>query len=111
MIPFSPGLALYLVFICMVIATGTAALAGVLASLALRLPVRGIWKDALLGLLGFSIVFGAFAFLGPLRAFANSDEGPLKASLIAAVALPILRQLFQFIRSRRSTTAQLPSIR
>lgn len=29
------------------------ALAGVLASFFLRLPIRGVWKDALLGLLGF----------------------------------------------------------
>jgi hypothetical protein len=64
-----------------------------------------------LGLLGFLIVFGAFVFLGPLRAFVNSDEGPLKASLVAAMALPVLRQLFQFIHSRRSTTAKRPSIR
>ena len=111
MIPFSPGVLVYLLFICMVVAAGIGALVGVIASLFTKLPVRGIWKDALLGLLGFSMVFGAFVFVGALRAFVNSDEGPLKASLIAAVALPILRQLFQFIRSRRSTTAQLPSIR
>lgn len=94
MIPFSPGLALYLLFICMVVATGTGALVGAIASLALRLPVRGIWKDALLGLFGFLMAFGAFVFLGPLRAFVNSDEGPLRASLVAAAALPVLRQLF-----------------
>jgi hypothetical protein len=56
-IPFSPGLLVYLLFICMVVAAGTGALVGLIASLFLRLRVRGTWKDALLGLLGFSIVF------------------------------------------------------
>jgi uncharacterized membrane protein YeaQ/YmgE (transglycosylase-associated protein family) len=85
-------------------ATGT--LAGVLASLCLRLPMRGIWKNALLGLLGFLVAFMGFIFFGPLRAFVNSDERlPLQAGLVTAAALPFLRELARFIRTKRSRTA------
>src|SRR6266853_3406325 len=106
MIPYSPALTVYLLLICIAIATGVGALVGVLSSLCLRLPIRGIWKDALLSLLGFLLVFMAFAFLRPLRAFVNSDEGPLRAGLVAAAVLPFLRELSRFIRSRRAS--QLP---
>jgi hypothetical protein len=111
-IPYSPALTLNLLLICLVIAMATGTLAGVLVSLCLRLPMRGIWKDTLVGLLGFLVAFMAFAFLGPLRAFLNSDEGLLRAGLVTAAALPFLRELSRFIRFRRgSTTTQHPSIR
>jgi uncharacterized membrane protein YeaQ/YmgE (transglycosylase-associated protein family) len=101
-----PALALYLLLICLVIASATGALAGVLASLCLRLPMRGIWKDTLLGLLGFLVAFMAFVFLGPLHTFVNSDEGlPLKAGLMMAAVLPFLRELSRFIRTKRARTA------
>jgi hypothetical protein len=101
-IPFSLALSLYLLVVCVAIAAGAAALAGVIASLSFRLPVRGIWRDALLGLLGFLVVVAAFAFFGPLRTFASSDEVPLEARLAAATAAPVLREFCRFIRSRRA---------
>ncbi len=103
MIPSSPALSLYLLAVCVVIAAGVGALAGVIASLSLRLPIRDIWRDALIGLLGFLVAFAAFAFLGRLRTFASSDEGPLKAGLAAATTVPVVREFFRFIRSRRAT--------
>ena len=103
MAPFSSALALYLLVVCVAIAAGVGAIVGVIASLSLRLPIRGTWRDSLLGLLGFLVVFAAFAFLGSHSTFANSNEVPLKAGLAAATAAPVLRELFRFIRSRRAT--------
>ena len=103
MIPASPALSLYLLVGCVAIAAGVGALAGVIASLFLRLTIRDTWRDALLGLSGFVVTFATFAFSGPLRTLADSDEGPLKAGLAAAAAVPVLRELFRFIRSRRAT--------
>jgi hypothetical protein len=72
--------------------------------------MRGIWKDGLLSLLGFSVAFMAFALLGPLHAYINSDEGlPLKAGLVTAAALPLLREVSRFIRTRRNRTAATQS--
>jgi hypothetical protein len=74
--------------------------------------MRGIWEDALLGLLGFLVAFMVFAVLGPLHSFLNCDEGPLRAGLVAATAVPFMRELSRFIWSRRHwTTTQQPSVR
>ena len=105
-IPYSPALTLYFLLICLAISMAMGAIVGVLASLSLRLPMHGIWKDALLSLLGFSVAFMALVFLGPLHTFVSSDEGlPLRTGLVTAAALPFLRELSRFIRTKRSRTA------
>jgi len=98
-----PGLALFLLLICLVISVVTGTLTGALMSSCLKLPMRGLWVDAVFGLLGFLFVFVAFTFLGPLQAIAKSDEGPLKAGLVASAAFPFIWELSRFIRLRRRT--------
>jgi hypothetical protein len=94
-----PGLALFLLVLCLVIAVVIGALSGVLTSLCLKLPLRGLWVDALLGPLGFLLVF---------MAFAKSDEAPLKAGLVAAAALPFIWEFSRFIRVQRRTQSTTP---
>ena len=66
--------------------------------------MRDIWKDALVGSVGFGAAFAAFVFLGPLRSLVNADERlPLKAGFIAAVALAISREISQSL-SKRATS-------
>jgi hypothetical protein len=53
------------------------ALAGVLASFFLRLPIRGVWKDAVLGLSGFMgfFVTNLFSRLVPLDPVPGAGGG------------------------------------
>ena len=103
-----PGLALILLVICLAIAVAAGTLTGVLMSSCLKLPMRGLWVDAVLGLLGFLFVFMAFAFLDPLQAIVKSDEGPLRAGLVASAALPFIWEFTRFIRLRRRTQSSTP---
>jgi hypothetical protein len=96
------GLANFLAAIALVVAVVTSVLSGVLTSLVLKLPVRGIWVDALLGLGGFLFVLLAFVFWSPLQVFIQADESlPAKAALTASAAFPFIREFSRFIRLRR----------
>jgi hypothetical protein len=103
-----PGLAIFLLVICLATALVAGTLTGVLMSSCLKLPMRGLWVDAVLGLFGFFFVFMAFAFLGPLQATVKSDEGPIKAGLVASAALPFIWEFSRFIRLRRRTQSSTP---
>ena len=103
-----PGLALFLLVICLVTAAVTGTLTGVIMSSCLKLPMRGHWVDAVLGLLGFLFAFMAFAFLDPLQAVVKSDDAPLKAGLVASAALPSIWEFSRFIRLRRRTQSSTP---
>jgi hypothetical protein len=75
------------------------ALAGVLASFFLRLPIRGVWKNAVLGLSGFMgfFVTNLFSRLAPLD--------PVPGGLVAAALCATVRQVLRFrnVRSNRAT--------
>jgi hypothetical protein len=86
------------------------ALAGVLASLLLRLPIRGVWKNALLGVLGFAAFFVTILVtrLGP--SLINNFIDPVRAALVFATLCPVVREVLRFrnARSNRATnSAQL----
>jgi len=102
--PVSPALAAYFEIVEIIVAMATGAVTGVLASFCLRLQIRGVWKDALLGLLGF-LLFAAVDIFSPLRYFlTNRNVDPINLSLAGAVLLPLLRELFRFKRSRSSSS-------
>ncbi len=65
MIPISPLLTIYFAIFCALFAMAVGALSGVLASFLLRLPIRGVLKNALLGLLGFLGFFVAILVSRP----------------------------------------------
>lgn len=110
MIPISAPFTIYLLIVCGLLAMAAGALAGVLASLLLRLPIRGVWKDALFGLLGFVAFFVTILVtrLGPL--LINNFIDPVAVGLVLAALCPVVREVrrFRSARSNRATnSAQL----
>jgi hypothetical protein len=97
-----PGFTIFFLLVCGLFAMAAGALAGVLASLFLRLPIRGVWKDAVLGLLGFLVFYvtNLVSRLGPLD--------PVPVGLVVAALCPIVRQVLRFrrVRSNRTTNSQ-----
>jgi hypothetical protein len=93
---------IFFLFVCGVLAMAAGTLAGVLAAFFLRLPIRGIWKDAVLGLLGFLAFYvtNLVSRLGPLD--------PVPLGLVVAALFPIARQVLRFrnLRSNRATNPQ-----
>ena len=92
-----------LVFGLLAMAAG--ALAGVVASFFLSLPIRGVWKDAVLGLLGFLVLFET-NLVSRLGALLNNNLiDPAWPGLAVAALCPIVRQVLRFrnIRSNRTT--------
>jgi hypothetical protein len=85
----------YLVFGLLAMAAG--ALAGVLVSFFLRLPIRSVWKDALLGLLGFLVFFLATTLVSRLRSLLITNLiDPVNPGLVVAALFPIVRQVLRF---------------
>ena len=79
------------------------ALAGVLASFFLRLPIRGVWKDALLGLVGFPVfVVMLVSRLGTLLIGTRID--PNWVGLAVAALCPVVRQVVRLRNARASRT-------
>jgi hypothetical protein len=105
-----PGFTIFFLLVCGLFVMAAGALAGVLASFFLRLPIRGVWKDAVLGLLGFFLVFFApilVSRLGPL--LINSLIDPVWVGLVVAALCPIVRQVLRFrnVRSNRTTNSRV----
>ena len=76
---------------------GTGEATGVIASFCLRLPVRGILRDALLGLAGFLIGFAAIVLVRPLgSALINHFIDPPAVALVVAAIVPLSRKIFLF---------------
>jgi H+/Cl- antiporter ClcA len=105
-----PGFTIFFLLVCGLFAMAAGALAGVLASFFLRLPIRGVWKDAVLGLLVFFLVFFApilVSRLGPL--LINSLREPVWVGLVVAALCPIVRQVLRFrnVRSNRTTNSRV----
>jgi hypothetical protein len=72
-------------------------LTGFALSLLLKLSRRGIWKDSLLGVLGYVIGWAIF-FL--LLWGSYSSPNPAITSLGLAVLLPAIREMYRFSQSK-----------
>lgn len=85
-----PGFMIFFLLVCGLLAMAAGALAGVMVSLFLRLPIGGVWKDAVLGLLGFFVFYVAnlVSRLGPLD--------PVPLGLVVAALCSIVRQALRF---------------
>ena len=101
------GFTIFFLLLFGLFAMASGALAGVLASFLLRLPIRGIWKDALLGLLGFAVFFvmQLNSRLGPWLMGILTD--PTWVGLVVAALCAIVRQVLRFrsLRSNRTTNS------
>jgi hypothetical protein len=103
-IPYSRALTIYLSLIAVLLAMGAGAFSGVLASFLLRLPIRGVWKDALLGSLGFLVGF-VMVLVTPLGYFlVNHFIDPITPGLVLAVLFAVAREVLRFRRLRRPIT-------
>jgi hypothetical protein len=101
-----PGFTIFffLVFGLLAMAAGT--LAGVLASYFLRLPIRGVWKDAVLGLLGFLVFYVATILVPRLTSLLILNLiDPVSPGLLVAALCPIVRQVLRFRNARSNRTA------
>jgi len=85
-----PGFTIFFLLVCGLLAMAAGTLAGVLASFFLRLPIRGVWKDALIGLLGFLVfyVMNLVFRIGPLD--------PVPLGFAVAALCSIVRQVLRF---------------
>jgi hypothetical protein len=104
-----PGFMIFFWLLFGLLAMAAGALAGVLTSFLLRLPIRGVWKDSVLGLLGF-LVFSAttlFSRLGSL--LINNLIDPVSQGLVVAALCPIVRQVLRSrnVRSSRTTNSRV----
>jgi hypothetical protein len=102
-IPVSPIIVVYFLLIYAVLAMGTGAATGAVASFSLRLPMRGILTDALLGTAGFLIGFAVTVLVRPLGSpLVNHFISPIGAALVVSPIFPLLRAIsrFRHLRSR-----------
>jgi hypothetical protein len=103
-----PGFMISVLFVFGLLAMAAGALAGVLLSFFLRLPIRGVWKDAGLGLLGFLLSFGA-NLVSRLGALLNNNLlDPFWGGLVVAALCPIFRQVLRFRKGRSNRTTDSP---
>jgi hypothetical protein len=106
---FPPAFTIYLLLICGLLAMGAGALAGALASFFLRLPIQGIWKDAVLGLLGF-LVFLVTILVSRLGyLLINNFVDPVGVGMVVAALCPVVREVLRFrnVRSNRITNSHV----
>ena len=104
-----PGFMIFFFLVFGLLAMAAGGLAGVVASFFLTLPIRGVWKDALLGLLGF-LVFYLTTLVSPLGSLLmNSLMDPTWPGLVVAALCPIVRQVLRFrnVRSNRTTNSRV----
>jgi vacuolar-type H+-ATPase subunit I/STV1 len=100
-----PGFMIFFFLVFGLLAMAAGALAGVLASFFLRLPIRGVWKDAVLGLLGFLVFYATTLFFGLDSLLISRLIDPTSPGLVVAAVCPIVRQVLRFrsLRSNRTT--------
>ena len=97
-----PGFMILFFLVFGLLAMAAGALSGVLASFFLRLPIRGVWKDAVLGLLGFLLFFVTTDLVPRLTSLLILNLiDPVNPGLVVAAFCPIVRQVLRF-RSVRS---------
>ena len=86
------------------------ALAGVLASFFFRLPIRDLWKDAVLGLFGFLVFVVATNLVSWLESLLIRNLiDPVNPGLLLAALCPVVRQVLRFrkVRSNRTTDSRV----
>jgi hypothetical protein len=105
-----PGFTIFFFFVFGLLAMAAGALAGVLASFFLRLPIRGVWKDAVLGLLGFLVFLVTTNLVPRLTSLLILNLiDPVNPGLVVAALFPIVRQVLRFrnVRSNRTTNSRV----
>lgn len=110
MFPVGPEFVAIALFIACTIGALFGALCGLICSLLLRLDLRGIWKDALLGVVAVpAALFLVFVIPWPENTI-NTEIGgggqmqetmsrfqhPFLAAFVLAALLPALRQLYRY---------------
>ena len=104
-----PGFTIFFFLVFGLLAMAAGALAGVLASFFLGLPIRGVWKDAVLGLLGFLLFFVTTDLVPPLTSLLILNFiDPVNPGLVVAALCPIIRQVLRFRNVRSNRTANSP---
>ena len=101
MFPIPWSAAVLFLVVGALVATVVGTLTGALASLCLRLPMRGVLKaDSLLGVLGFIVGMATLILVRPLGLFfINRFVDPYFVAWIVAALLPLVRELLRFGRS------------
>lgn len=79
-------------------------LSGLTLSLLLKLGWAGIWKDSLLGSLGYVIGWAIFFLL--LWGF-NHSPNPMIPSMGLAVLLPAIREIYRFSQAKAPVAREL----
>ena len=105
-----PGFTIFFFLVFGLLAMASGALAGVLASFFLRLPIRGVWKDAVLGLLGFLVYFVTTNLVSWLESLLILNLiDPVNPGLVVAALVPIVRQVLRFrnAHSNRTTNSHM----
>ena len=88
-------------FVDALLGMATGALICTIACLCMRLQIRGILKDALLGVLGFFIGFITCVAVSPLNTVtSNAGPNPNVFAFAGAAVLPLLREVYRFKHSR-----------
>ena len=106
MFPISAAVTIFLLLVYALVAIAIGALSGKLSSVVLGVPTFGLLNDGGLGLLGFLLFGLALVLVARLSEFLNYGSGnPSNTALIAAPALPLLRELSRFIRYRVTSAA------
>ena len=114
MLPIPPivNIAFFLFYAVLGMAIG--ALAGWITSLGTRFTPRRLWRDALLGSVGFLAGFIGTIFMpwhentvteqleggGTVTTTMAMYQHPVRIAIIASVILPLLYELYRFKRSR-----------
>lgn len=90
----------FFVILFSLIAMAAGMFTGTLACLCLRLQIRGLMKDALLGWLGFFLGFIACILISPHNSLTtNVGPNPYFFAFLGAAFLPILREVYRFGRT------------
>jgi len=113
MLPLPLGVAVYFLVIYAFGGMAIGALTGFVVSLALKLGIRGIIKDGVLGFFGFLLgCIGATFMPWPRNTISyyvdgtlvtstmNSYQHPIPVGFVVAVLLPLLHTLYRFKRSK-----------
>ncbi len=111
MFPVSPAVVAMFLIVYALMGAVAGALVGVALSFSLRLGTRGIWKDTLLGALGFVLGFVASALVPwPKNAIVyyvdgtqvtstmNRFQHPYAVALTLALLLPLVHELYRSSR-------------
>ena len=105
-----PGFTILFFLVFGLLAMTAGALAGVLASFFLRLPIRGIWKDAVLGLLGFMVYYVTMELVPRLTSLLILNLiDPVNPGLVVAALFPVVRQVLRFrsVRSNHTSNSRV----